>query len=332
MIGLGIESTCDETSIAIVENGKTVLALETYSQIPTHARYGGVVPELASREHLLTINFLLEKALANSKLTFQNLDYIAVSNRPGLMGSLLVGATLARSIHFATGIKIVPVNHLEAHLTVSMLEGETIEFPCLGLLLSGGNSAIYRYVAPGNLEILGTTIDDAIGEAFDKSATILGFSYPGGKEIEALAEQFVKPQSHVSLFSKLMKEAGPSDCTFSFSGIKTAVSRAAAKGIDRQQIAHDFQETVFELVLRNLEKAISLSGIKSVLAGGGVLANSKLQTMLLEFGKRKQVKVIFPKKKILCTDNGAMVAVNGSLLFQQGKTSGVDFLVSPRAL
>jgi len=335
-IGIGIESSCDETSIAIVEAGKKLLSLRIYSQIESHAPYRGVVPELASRSHLEKINLLLEECLDEAKIDWKEIAYIAVTTHPGLMGSLMIGAQLARCISLVHSIPIVPVNHLEAHLAVVSLENEVPSFPWLGVLLSGGNSSIYRYSDWGNLSLLGDTMDDALGEAFDKVSALLDLPYPGGPVVEKEALRFTKELQtrNVSLFPKLLKESPDDKIEFSFSGLKTAVlyhvKGRPKEDLDIPKICHDFQKTSFELVTRNISKAVKNTGIRTVVCAGGVLANSTLREELEMVAKRQDWTLLYPSKKILCTDNGAMIANLGFYLWQKGFTAPINFKVSPK--
>lgn len=331
--GLGIESSCDETSIAIVEDGKNLISLKIHSQIENHAPYRGVVPELASRAHLEKINPLLDMALEEAGLGIQDVSYVSVTTHPGLLGSLMIGASLARCIALVHQLPIVPVNHLEAHLAVLALEGNLPPFPALGVLLSGGNSSIYIYHDYGKLELIGDTMDDALGEAFDKVSSLLNLPYPGGPYIEKEAEGYNANLSHQSLFPKLLKDTGPDEILFSFSGLKTAVMyhvKGNQEDLNVSRICYDFQNSAFELVLRNVKKAILKTGITNVIFAGGVLANGTLRQRIDESSKREKWSSFYPKKKIYCTDNGAMVACLGYYLWKAGETAPLDFRVSPK--
>ncbi|XDD47710.1 tRNA (adenosine(37)-N6)-threonylcarbamoyltransferase complex transferase subunit TsaD [Leptospira sp. WS39.C2] len=333
--GLGIESSCDETSIAIVKNGKELISHKVYSQIETHSPYRGVVPEIASRAHLEKINSLLAVCIEESKLTFSDLSYVAVTGYPGLVGSLMIGAQLARCISLVHSIPIVLVNHLEAHLAVIGLENELPPFPWLGVLLSGGNSSIYIYKGFGDLELLADTQDDSLGEAFDKVSAVLNLPYPGGPIIEKKAFEYVKPKGEKSPFPKLLKEDGPDTIRFSYSGLKTAVlyyikSLTETETLPIEKITYYFQKTAFELVVRNIRKAINRTQIKTVVAAGGVLANETLRSYLQTEAQNQSFQLYYPQKKIYCTDNGAMVACLGYHLWNEKKFVGLDFKVSPK--
>ncbi|TGK87056.1 tRNA (adenosine(37)-N6)-threonylcarbamoyltransferase complex transferase subunit TsaD [Leptospira noumeaensis] len=331
--GLGIESSCDETSIAIVRDGKDLLSLKIYSQIDSHSPYRGVVPEIASRAHLEKINSILAEAMDESGIEFSDLDYVAVTSYPGLVGSLMIGAQLARSISLVFGIPIVAVNHLEAHLAVIGLERELPPFPWLGLLLSGGNSSIYLYKGFGDLQILADTRDDSLGEAFDKVSAVLKLPYPGGPYLEAKANVYNPAKAGPNPFPKLLKEDGEDLIRFSYSGLKTAVLyylKANAENPPLEKISYFFQKTAFELVTRNVRKAIAQTGIRTVVAAGGVLANETLRKQLEKEKERSRFDLFYPGKKIYCTDNGAMVACLGYHLWKQKSFVGLDFKVSPK--
>ncbi|TGL57581.1 tRNA (adenosine(37)-N6)-threonylcarbamoyltransferase complex transferase subunit TsaD [Leptospira sarikeiensis] len=331
MIGLGIETSCDETSLGIVKDGKELLSLKIFSQIDLHKPFRGIVPEIASRAHLEKINPLLSEVLEESKLKLSDLDYVAVTRSPGLTGSLMIGAQLARSIHAIHGTPIVPLCHLQAHFAVLQLEGVEPVFPVLGLLLSGGNSAIYKIPHFGKMEVVGDTMDDALGEAFDKVAGLLSLPYPGGPPIEKEASKYNPSPKEKDLLPPLLRNLEQDRVAFSFSGLKTAVSHLIAKQPDLSvpAVCYHFQKTAFELVERNLKRAVSITGIKRIVAGGGVLANSTLRARLSGFAKKNSLEFFSPQKKIYCTDNGAMVATLGYYLFQQGYSKSLDFTVSP---
>lgn len=333
--GLGIESSCDETSIAIVEDGKKLISLQIHSQIENHAPFRGVVPELASRAHLEKINFLLDLALDEAHLPLSSMSYVAVTCYPGLMGSLMIGAQLARCISLVHDIPIIPVNHLEAHFSVLALEEKLPDFPMLGVLLSGGNSSIYIYHGFGNLELIGDTMDDALGEAFDKVSSILSLPYPGGpfieREAKVYSERTTKPST--PLFPKLLKESPSDKIEFSFSGLKTAVLyhvRDSKVTLDLGQVCFDFQNSAFELVLRNVKKAVTQTRIQNVIFAGGVLANGMLREQIRQTSAKEKWSSFYPDKKIYCTDNGAMVACLGYYLWKDGVCAPIDFHVSPK--
>lgn len=330
MFGLGIESSCDETSIAIVENGEKLHSLQIYSQIKSHSEFKGVVPEIASRIHLEKINFLLDQALLESKIKLEDLSYVSVTNRPGLIGSLMIGANMARCISLVYNLPIIPIDHLEAHLAVVYLENEKPKFPFLGLLLSGGNSSIFIVQDHGKMELIADTIDDAIGEAYDKVANMLGLDYPGGPSVEKKANLYNPIAGEINPFPEILKDLPREEMKFSYSGLKTSVLYYLKKNPnDTEKICYYFQKTAFQLVEKILTRAVKKTKIKNIIASGGVLANQTLRTHLDLFAKKNAVNLIYPKQKILCTDNGAMVATLGYYLFKEGNFSGLDFKVSP---
>ena len=327
MLGLGIETSCDDTCLAIVENGKKCLANLFYSQNKVHAPFGGVVPELASRAHLEKINFLYEELKLQTGLTYQDLDYIAVSTQPGLLGSLMIGACFGKALALVSQLPIIKVEHIEAHLYAPYIEGEKWGYPFLGLLLSGGNSAIYQVEGVGKLYKIADTWDDACGEAFDKVASILLLAYPGGPLIEKYAKSYEKlmqkNEKKEILFQPLLRHLSKREIAFSFSGIKTGVLRVLEEieGQEnyKEKISYHFQKTVFELIEKNIKKASKLTGISRIVAGGGVLANQSLRDNLDKLAQSENWTLLYPKDKVLCTDNAAMVACLGYHIFSNAK-------------
>ena len=302
LIGLGLESSCDETSASVVKNGSIILSNRIFSQIELHREFSGVVPEIASRSHLETINTLIDSALKESGIEFSDLDYVAATNRPGLIGSLMIGLQSAKTISFTLGIPLIAVNHLEAHLYAPFLEGENLQYPFMGLLISGGNTALYRVNGPGEMELIGKTVDDAVGEAFDKISKYLGLGYPGGPVIEKLARKAVEKKN---FFPKLMTD--PGDNRFSYSGLKTAVINHIKNNpeADTAEIVYSFQESALELLVRRLFSSARELGIKRLVVAGGVAANGRLRE-LLKKNCRGDEKIIIPSP-LLCTDNAAMI-------------------------
>lgn len=302
---LGIETTCDETACAVVVDGKTILSNIINSQTDLHNRFGGVVPELASRRHIDVIQIVVDMALKEAHCSLSDIDRIAVAKGPGLIGALLVGITFAKSLAWACRIPIVGVNHVEAHLYAAIMSSQSPPpFPALGMVLSGSHTSIVQIFDVGQYRLLGETIDDAIGEAFDKVAKIMGLGYPGGPIIERLAalgdpRRFLFKAGHV--------KQSPLD--FSFSGIKTSVLYTVKKmeallEQDRCDIAASFQEAVFQDVLHKLEKALNAHACSAIFLGGGVAQNKNLQKRLAE---HLPVPCFFPKSD-LCQDNAAMIA------------------------
>lgn len=326
---LAFESSCDETGIALVENGHRVLAAPTYSQLTEHRPYGGIVPEYASRAHLEKFSLLLAEILRQYPLKPGDLDYIAVTTRPGLVGALLVGYHSARACarHFTA--PLIGVHHLEAHLAAITLSGEQMPYPSLGLILSGGNSAVYLLRAPGVIDVLGDTLDDAAGEALDKAAQLLGLGYPGGPAIEqaalryattggVLAERNAVMREHENPFPQILKDLPKDAIRFSFSGIKTALLRlVGAKGYATDFLAFHYQERIVEHIVRNLAHALANFPGLPVIAAGGVLANRRLRAALQELCLTKNRRLLIPELRY-CTDNAAMVAAAAHLYFSRG--------------
>jgi len=325
VLGLGIETSCDETSVALVENGNRIVSLEIRSQIEEHARFHGVVPEIASRSHLVHINEVYERAMAG--IDPASIDYVAVTTRPGLVGSLMIGGQFAKAFSLVHRCVPIPVDHVEAHLYAIALEREMPEYPFLGLMLSGGNSALFCVRGPGQIETIADTADDALGEAFDKVASLLALPYPGGPSVEARGSEYGDAPSSDRLIPKLLKSMPEQEMGFSFSGVKTAVSRALRSGADPARICHEFQDSVFELVERNLERGVKKTGIGRVVASGGVVANGVLRRRLDDFARRHRIELYYPGQKILCTDNGAMVAALGYRLFCDSRFADLRFTV-----
>ena len=303
---LGIESSCDETAAAIVEDGHTILSNVVATQIPFHQIYKGVVPEIASRKHADWILPVVRQALSEANLTFDDIDAIAATNRPGLMGALLVGLTFGKTLAWSAGKPFIAVNHMLGHMYAAHLVND-IQYPYIGLLVSGGHSIIARVDGVDQLEVLGTTIDDSIGEAFDKVAKYYDLGYPGGVIIDNLAKQG-NPKAFSFPVPKMDK--GDHRYDVSFSGLKTAVIHQADmflnEGYEKttENIAAAFQETACKTLVSRLLRAVEDTGLTKVVAGGGVAANSRLRAMLAE---HKELECIFPPLK-LCGDNGAMIA------------------------
>jgi len=327
VLGLGLESSCDETAASVVLEGREILSNCVFSQVALHRAYFGVVPEIASRAHLEVINDLIRKALEDAGVTFRDLSYVAATNRPGLVGSLLVALQSAKAISYALGIPLVAVNHLEAHLYAPFLEGADLSFPYLGLLVSGGNTALYQVDGIGDMKILGRTADDAAGEAFDKVAKFLGLEYPGGPVIEKLAH---RAQHRKMIFPKILPDPGD-DFRFSYSGIKTAVINHVKKNpeADPADIVYSFQERALEILARRLFDASRKTGIRKIVVAGGVAANGRLREMIRE--RQEEGDIVHVPSKGLCTDNAAMIAGLGYRYFTAGALSGLDTDVYARA-
>ncbi len=333
MLILGIESSCDETGVALYDTqaGGHLLAHALHSQIAMHQEYGGVVPELASRDHIRRTVPLLRKALSDSGRTLDQIDAVAYTQGPGLAGALLVGAAFAEGLAASLGVPAIPVHHLEGHLLSPLLSRRPPEFPFIALLVSGGHSQLMRVTGVGQYELLGETLDDAAGEAFDKTAKLLGLPYPGGPALSALA---ARGQPEACKFPRPMLHSG--DLNFSFSGLKTAVmTRVREIGSpDAQQradIARGFQDAIVEVLVKKAMRALKNSGLKQLVVAGGVGANSELRRQFDERATRGRISVFYPEFEF-CTDNGAMIALAGALRLQAGaslKPAG-PFAVRPR--
>lgn len=308
---LGIETSCDETAAAVLHNGRKLLSHIISSQISTHQKYGGVVPEIASREHSRHFSHVVAQALEEAHIGFADLSAIAVTYGPGLVGSLLVGVAGAKAMAYGANVPLIGINHLEGHIYANYLEHPELEFPFLSLLVSGGHTHLVHFQDHGKFQILGRTRDDAAGEALDKVARTLGLGYPGGPEIQRIALEG-NPQAFD--FPRAMLEAGSLD--FSFSGMKSAVlntlNSAKMKGEDlnRADLAASFQQAVVDVLLRKTLLALERIPVKTLALAGGVAANALLRQTLKDELEKRQVNLIFPSPQ-LCTDNGAMIAMSG---------------------
>jgi len=316
MIVLGVETSCDDTAAAVLSDGRTVLANLVSSQDAIHGPYGGVVPELASRQHVRHILPIVEGALQKAGVALRDLDGIAVTRGPGLVGSLLVGLSVAKGISFRWGIPYVGVNHLEAHLLAIFLERE-IDFPYIALIASGGHTLLYRVRDFGDYLYLGGTRDDAAGEAYDKVAKMMGLGYPGGRVIDQLAKS---GNAKAIPFPRARLKKGT--CDFSFSGLKTSVwhyLKAQGDGWEARKadIAASFQEAVVDMLVAPTLRAARELGVDRIVLAGGVAANSRLREKMREETDRGGVEVFFPSPA-LCTDNGAMIALCGYHRLKRG--------------
>ena len=332
MLILGIESSCDETGVALYDAAESrLLAHALHSQILMHQDYGGVVPELASRDHIRRTVPLLRKVFQESGRSLNELAAIAYTQGPGLAGALLVGASFAEGLAAALGIPVLPVHHLEGHLLSPLLSSRPPTFPFVALLVSGGHSQLMRVSGVGQYELLGETLDDAAGEAFDKTAKLLGLPYPGGA---ALSEMATQGRPEMIKLPRPMLHSG--DFDFSFSGLKTAVlTRVREIGEpDAQQradIAHGFQQAIVEVLVRKALRAVRDSGLRRLVVAGGVGANRELRRQLDAGAAKAKIEVFYPELEF-CTDNGAMIALVGGLRYRAGqslKPAGA-FAVKPR--
>ncbi|MEN6372370.1 MAG: tRNA (adenosine(37)-N6)-threonylcarbamoyltransferase complex transferase subunit TsaD [Armatimonadota bacterium] len=317
---LGIETSCDETSAAIIEDGRTVLSNVVSSQIDLFQRFGGVVPEVASRRHVELINPVVQQALDEAKMGFSDLEAVAIINRPGLIPALIVGVSAAKAIAWAANLPLVGVHHLEAHIYANFLVNPDIEFPVVCLIVSGGHSDIVYMSGHGQYEMLARTRDDAAGEAFDKSARAMGLGYPGGPLIDKLSEEG-NPKA-----VRFPRARVGDSLDFSFSGLKTAVIRYLQKqeeGVTLQDVAASFQQAVIDVLVKNTFEAAKQKNVKRVLVAGGVAANKGLQKQMKERGEELGILVSAPLPK-LCTDNAAMAATAGYYRYMMGERSGLD--------
>ncbi len=323
---LGIETSCDETAAAIYDGERGLLAHTLYSQVALHAEYGGVVPELASRDHVARINPLIREVLAKANLQPEQLTGVAYTAGPGLVGALMVGGAVAAGIAAAHNLPLIPVHHMEGHLLAPMLEKDRPQFPFMALLVSGGHTLLVAVRGIGDYEILGESLDDAVGEAFDKTAKMMGLPYPGGPHLAKLAQQG-KPGRFK--FPRPMTDRPGLD--FSFSGLKTAVLTALPKDAsdqDKADIAHGFQEAVTETLAIKCARALEQTGYSALVVAGGVGANIRLRERLGEFARKNNVSLHFPRHEF-CTDNAAMIAYVGWARRSQGKLAHT-LLARPR--
>lgn len=317
---LGIESSCDETGVAIYDSERGLLAHRLYSQIELHRAYGGVVPELASRDHIHKLLPLIRDTLAAAAIDIKQIDGIAYTAGPGLIGALLVGAATARALAFALEIPAVGVHHMEGHLLAPLLEAGAPQPPFVALLVSGGHTQLLEVAAIGRYRLLGDTLDDAVGEAFDKTAKLIGLPYPGGPELARLAESGRAGQFR---FSRPMCDRSGLD--FSFSGLKTQVLLAWRAGDPEPQraadIAHAFQEAATETLEIKCLRALDATGLDRLIVAGGVGANLRLRERLAAAAARRGFALAFPRQEF-CTDNGAMIAFAGAMRLAAGERAG----------
>lgn len=330
MLILGIETSCDETGIALYDDARGLLAHALHSQVTLHAEYGGVVPELASRDHIRRVLPLTRSVLAKAGATLGDLDAIAYTAGPGLAGALLVGAGVAQGLAWSLAIPAIPIHHLEGHLLAPLMEHPAPAFPFVALLVSGGHTQLMQVSGVGAYQLLGETLDDAAGEAFDKTAQLLELGYPGGPQIAHLAEQ---GQAGRLKLPRPMLHSG--DLDFSFSGLKTAVMlqvRSSAPAA-RADIAAEFQAAIVEVLVAKSVAAVEHCGLERLVVAGGVGANRALRARLSATGARKGFEVFYPAPEF-CTDNGAMIALAGALRMTAGtalaQATGRGFSVRPR--
>lgn len=323
---LAIESSCDETSVAIVRNGKDVVAITINTQIKVHENYGGVVPEIASRMHAENITIVLNETLKKAQMTMEEMDAIAVTYGPGLMGSLLVGVEAAKTLSLIYNKPLIAVNHLAGHIYANNLENN-MEFPLLALIISGGHTDIVYMPANYQFEVLGTTLDDAIGEVYDKVARVLGLKYPGGPNVEKMA-------SNGNPSYKLPIPMHDDSLNMSFSGLKSSVINLVHnelqrnREINKKDLACSFQKTATDELVRKLELAIQKTNIKNVIIAGGVSANMYIRDEITKLSEKYDIKVSVPKL-LYCTDNAAMIGAAAYPLYLKGHFAKLNLNASP---
>lgn len=319
IISLGIESSCDETSISVVKNGREILSNVINTQIDIHEIYGGVVPEIASRNHIENISAVYKKAIEEAGITSEDIDIVSVTYGPGLVGALLVGLSYAKALSFALNKPLIGVNHIQGHIAANYITHPKLEPPFLCLMMSGGNTQIILVKDYTHFEVLGRTKDDAVGEAFDKVARVVGLGYPGGPKIDKLAEE---GEANISI-----PKTHFDDLNFSFSGIKTAVINLHHKNpdINKADLAKSFEKTISDILVEHIHTAVKMTGINTIVLAGGVSANSYIRNSFLA---QKDLKVYMPDLK-LCTDNGAMIAAAGYYNYLDGDISDLSLNAIP---
>ncbi len=324
MIVLGIETSCDETAVSVCKDGEILSNIINSQTI--HSEYGGVVPEIASREHEKMLNIIANKAIIDSKIRINDIEGIAVTNGPGLAGALLTGVSFAKGLALGLRAKIISINHLEAHIIANLLGRSDIDFPFLCLLVSGGHTQIWLINKLGDYSLLGETRDDAAGEAFDKGARILGLGYPGGPEIEKYA---IGGNNKLIDFPRALSDNGKIE--FSFSGLKTSLlyfmdSFEESPSISFKDVVASYQSAIIDSLINKIKLAIKITGINTIAIAGGVAKNSELRRQLKTITIAK--KIIFPDLNY-CTDNAAMISYLGEIKFNLGKKSNIDFGIMP---
>lgn len=322
IIILGIESSCDETSVAVVKNGREVLSNVINTQISIHELYGGVVPEIASRNHVENISPVMKEALKEANIKIDDVDGIACTYGPGLVGALLVGVSYAKALSYAANKPLIGVNHIQGHIAANYITYKELKPPFLTLLISGGNTQLVLVKDYTEFEILGKTRDDAVGEAFDKIARVIGLGYPGGPKMDKLAQEgtpnIVLPKVHID------------GLDFSFSGLKTAIINLHHKtpDINKADLAASFEKDVAEILLENTKKAVKETNINKIALAGGVSANSYIRKAFKELEEKENIKIYYPELK-LCTDNAAMIASAGYYNFLKGNFSDLKLNAVP---
>ena len=322
IIILGIETSCDETSVAVVKNGREVLSNIINSQIDIHEKYGGVVPEIASRCHTEVINMIYKEALKEANITLDEIDAIACTYGPGLVGALLVGVSYAKALSYASNKKLVGVNHIEGHIAANYITNKELKPPFICLIISGGHTHLVYVEDYTKFKVLGKTRDDAIGEAFDKVARVVGLGYPGGPKVDKLAKEGVAninlPKTHLD------------NLDFSFSGIKTAILNLYHKNpnINKADLCKSFEKDCCDILIENVMKAVKMYNVDKIVLAGGVSANSYFRNEFLNLEKEKNIKIYYPELK-LCTDNAAMIASAGYYNYLEGNISDLTLNAVP---
>ena len=326
---LAIESSCDETAAAVVKNGREVLSNVIYSQIALHTEYGGVVPEIASRKHIEKINQVIEQALTDAKMKLEDMNAIAVTYGPGLVGALLVGVSAAKAISFASGVPLVGVHHIEGHISANYIENKELEPPFICLVVSGGHSHLVVVKDYGEYEIIGRTRDDAAGEAFDKVARAIGLGYPGGPKIDKVSREGNPDAIHFP-----RAKVADAEYDFSFSGLKSAVlnylnsCQMKGEAINTADVAASFQRAVIDVLVEHSMDAVERYGYKKFAIAGGVASNSGLRKAFEEVCGKKDITFYHPSP-IYCTDNAAMIGAAAYYEFQKGIRHGFDLNAVP---
>lgn len=329
LLTLAIETSCDETSVAVIKNGREILSNIIASQIDIHKKFGGVVPEIASRKHIENINKIIQEALDKAEVGFEDIDLVGVTRGPGLVGALLVGISSAKALAYGLDKPLVGVNHIEGHICANYLTHENLEPPFTCLIVSGGHSYLVQVNGYTDYELIGRTRDDAAGEAFDKVARALGIAYPGGPIIDQLAE---KGNPQAIDFPRVFLESKSYD--FSFSGLKTSVlnylngEKQKAREIVVEDVAASFQQAVIDVLVDKTFRLAGERGSKKVVLAGGVAANKGLRKLMEERGKKEGIEIFYPSK-ILCTDNAAMIGSAAYYNYIDGKESDLGFTVEP---
>jgi len=325
---LGIETSCDETGVAIYHSSKGLIQHTLYSQIAMHNEYGGIVPELASRDHIRKLIPLIHKCLDKSQLNKSDINGIAYTAGPGLVGALLVGASTAKSLAWTWGIPVIGIHHMEGHLLAPMLEDNAPEFPFVALLVSGGHTLLVEVKGMGNYQLLGESLDDAAGEAFDKAAKMLGLDYPGGPLLAKLAEQ-----GNASRFKFPRPMTNRPGLDFSFSGLKTftlnTLNNTEKTNQDKADIAYAFQQATAETLAIKCKRALKQTGLKRLIVAGGVSANTKIRQTLTTMVQKERAEIYFPRPEF-CTDNGAMIAYAGYQHLRNKQSETLAITARPR--